>query len=335
MTKNSRVGHSVSHYPILPALAVVAALIVFHAVGRQASQQVAAQTLAPQVFGAEDSGTQPSYRINGQFLLSLLPYLTAIIFLSGLYLRLTFKLRRAAARDATADPQSGVSVVEFILVFPLLLALMLSILQLALLVQAKFVVNYAAFCAVRSAIVTIPARIRSGRRLEERNVIDTRDPDSPKMKIIRRAAALPCTAISPVWRPGLVISTGTSGDLAAVAPLSRLTVFAPSFDYERQILSRAVYAYDHRNTTVGVTSDGKDHGPVTVKVTHRYYLTVPFANRIFGRNYFGGWLVIFGFRSAWYYPITEQYTLLNEGEPPYPDSQKARFGNTDVEIERY
>jgi hypothetical protein len=155
------------------------------------------------------------------------------------------------------------------------------------------------------------------------------------MKIVRRAAALPCTTISPAWRPGLVTATGTSYDPSAVAPLARLAVFAPSPDYERQVLSRAIYAYDSRNTSVEVAFGRGDHGPVTVRVTHRYYLTVPFANRVFGRSYFAGWLGFLRLGGAWHYPITEQYTLLNEGEPPYPDSQKRRFGDDDVEVERW
>lgn len=297
------------------------------------SQQAHLTALA-QALGARAPAASLSYRIAGPFLLSLLPYAAATFVLFYLYLRVVFALRRASGA-AAGDSQSGASVAEFIIAFPILLALLLVILQLALLVQAKFVVNYAAFCAVRSAIVTIPARVRAGRGTEERNVINTRDPDSPKMKIIRRAAALPCTAISPVWRLGLVTSTGTSYNPSAVAPLSRLTAFAPSLGYERQVLSRALYAYDSRNTTVEVTFGRGDRGPVTVSVTHRYYLTVPFANRVFGRSYLGGWLGFLRLGGAWHYPVTEQYTLLNEGEPLYPESQKRRFGDTDVEVERY
>jgi len=280
-----------------------------------------------------EEGGRFAYGLGGPFLLSLLPYLLAIALMTALLLRMAFRLREAAPpMTPGGGSEAGAGVAEFIIAFPLLLALMLTILQIALLVQAKFVVNYAAFCAVRSAIVTIPARIRSERQLEERNVIDTRDPDSPKMKIIRRAAALPCVAISPAWRPALIVSTGTAYDPLAIAPLARLTVFVPSLDYEKQVMSRAVYAYDARNTFVEVSTQGGDHDPVTVRVTHRYYLTVPFASRILGRSYFPDW---FRFGAGRYYPITEQYTLLNEGEPLYPESQRRRFGDADIETERY
>jgi Flp pilus assembly protein TadG len=317
------------------ALGAVGALGVVYAAGRQGLE----------LLGTSAAGNEPpggvvgefTYGLTRAFLVSLLPYLGGMILLTCLYVLLALALRRTggAAAARAAGGESGASVTEFILAFPILLALLLAILQIALLVQAKFIVNYAAFCAVRSAIVTIPARVRSGRRTEERNVINTRDADSPKMKIIRRAAALPCLAISPVWSSRLVVTTGTAYNPSAVAPLSRLTVFAPSLDYERQVLSRALYAYDRNNTTVEVAAGRGDHDPVTVTVTHRYYLAVPFANRVFGQSYFGGWLPRLGIRTAWYYPITEHYTLLNEGEPPYPESQRRRFGDSDVEIERY
>jgi hypothetical protein len=52
-----------------------------------------------------------------------------------------------------------------------------------------------------------------------------------------------------------------------------------------------------------------------VRVTHRDYLTMPFANRLLGRAFVGG-----GFwnGSGWYLPIAEQHSLLNEGERLFP-----------------
>lgn len=278
-----------------------------------------------------------AYRIRRDFIFSMTPYFVLIIGLSLLCLRLIFILNNnRAERLQGFTSQQGTSAVQFILVFPILLILLLTILQIALIVQAKFVVNYAAFCAVRSAIVTIPARVTSDRILEEHNVINVNNPESPKVKIIQRAAALPIVGISPKWSPGIVARTGSSLDASALLPLANLVLFVPGQNYLTQLLSRAPYAYDRKNTEVQISSSGgsfTDGSAITVKVTHRYFLTVPFADRLFGTSYFGG--SIFAINSSRYAEINEQYTLFNEGEPRYPESQKKRFGDTDLEVENY
>ena len=55
---------------------------------------------------------------------------------------------------------------------------------------------------------------------------------------------------------------------------------------------------------------------VTVRVRHRYYLTVPFANRLLGRAYLPRF---FGWGRAFYLVIEEQYTLVSDDAPLVPD----------------
>jgi hypothetical protein len=294
--------------------------------------------------GPERGGSAPAssaraggreYALRPEFLRSLAPHLLAAAALTLVLARLVSALRDGGA--ARGGPERGASAVEFILVFPFLLILILTILQIALVVQAKFVVNYAAFAAARSAIVTIPARVSSRRMMEDHNVINSTNPESPKLKIIRRSAALPCVGISPRWSPGLVLRTGGAAtETSALAPLLNLALFVPRAGYVAQVELRAPYAYDPENTRVEVTPSHRvfgDHEEVTVKVIHRYYLTVPFADRLLGRDFLGGgW---FRLNSARYLEIAERYTLLNEGEPSYPRSQRARFGDRDIEVEDY
>jgi hypothetical protein len=277
------------------------------------------------------------------FLRSLVGYVVAAFALFLITLRLVTVMARsrASAPDALKGAQSGASVIEFVLVFPFLLALLFIIMQIALLVQAKFVVNYAAFCAVRSAVVMIPARVRSARtgKFERANRIDLTDARSPKMSIIRRAAALPCVGISPLYSPSIGVATGTAPNPSLLVPLTFVTLHFPpvveSFSVAQQFLSRAQYAYDYNNTRIEIRRDNRsgkvvDHELITVRLNYRYYLVMPFANRLLGQTYWGNWL--FGSR-GFYYNITEQYTLPNEGEPLYPDGQASRFKDEDeVEI---
>jgi Flp pilus assembly protein TadG len=241
------------------------------------------------------------------------------------------RTRRSRASEA------GVSALEFTLLLPLFLTLVLTILQIALIVQAKFVVNKAAYCAVRSAIVTIPGNIVSSktRKQDAHNQVAISDENSPKMRIIHRAAAFPLISISPLLSGAA--ATGTAINPALLGPLARVAaVFsAGAKSAPGELVQRAHYAYDNANTKVEIIPQNEgqrrgrfgDHDPVTVRVTYRYFLTVPIASLILGKAYptsIGG--------SGRYIEITEQYTLLNEGEPAFPRDQMPRGGDVQTEI---
>jgi Flp pilus assembly protein TadG len=233
--------------------------------------------------------------------------------------------------------EAGVSALEFTLLLPFFLTLMLTILQIALIVQAKFVVNHAAYCAVRCAIVAIPGNIVSSktRKQDAHNQIAIGDENSPKMRIIHRAAALPLTSISPLL--GGAAATGTAINPSLLGPLARVAAFfsAGAKSASDELAQRAHYAYDNANTKVEIIPENRaqrlgrfgDHDLVTVRVTYRYYLTVPIASRILGKAYpisMGG--------SGRYIEITEQYTLVNAGEPAFPRDQMPRGGDVEMEV---
>jgi hypothetical protein len=62
-----------------------------------------------------------------------------------------------SGHESSRDGESGQSMVEFVIVFPVLFFLFLVILQTALLLNARHMVHYAAFYAARAAIVWQPA----------------------------------------------------------------------------------------------------------------------------------------------------------------------------------
>ena len=278
----------------------------------------------------ELSGQLPQYStFTPSFVSSILP-LTLFAIVLGL---LAFRLSKAIARSRTAslaansDRESGSSAVELVLVMPPLLALLLMIFQIALLVQAKFVVNYAAFCAARSAIVIIPDEFPGGGGVPAEGRNQIAHPDrSEKFEVVHHAAALPLTAISPLpaFRPatGLPVITNL-GDAAHLFLLLPFDVGHPSNMVEA--IKRGPYAYHKENTYLQIfTSQGsgggsfKEHDFVTVRVTYRYYLVVPFAKKLFGTAYSGNPFLNIIFGSDYYYPIVEQYTLPMDGEPIAP-----------------
>jgi hypothetical protein len=274
-----------------------------------------------------DGVTLPQYTtLTSTFVRSLSPWLLGATVLMFISFRLTRALASNSARKKrNGDAESGTSAVEFVLILPALTVLLLMIFQIALIVQAKFVVNYAAFCAARSAIVVIPDSLMDGGNREPHNQLGNPD-TSAKVEIVQRAAALPLTSISPL--PGLTEARGLPV-LRNPDALVELAKLAPFDVYPRSMLGqamlRAPYAYLEDNTSVKVltqqgTQQGafKEHDWVTVKVRYRYYLTVPFVNKLFGTAYSGNPISNLIFGAEYYYPIVEQYTLPMDGESTTP-----------------
>jgi len=298
------------------ALLLLAAAILY-----RVWNPITATTLEfPELHGAR----LPQYStFSSTFVSSIWPLTVVAIILLLITFRLT-KAMAANARQVNAslqlDEQSGTSAVEFVLVLPVLTVLLLMILQIALVVQAKFVVNYAAFCAARSAIVLIPQDVSGDGPFEPRNRLG--DPErSNKVEIVQRAAAFPLTSISPLPGVSAVRGLPVLTNPEVMLELAKLAPFDVEPSMMGQVMLRAPYAYHTKNTAVKVfTSQGaesgnfQEHDWVTVKVQYRYYLTVPFAKRLFGTAYSGNPLVnLFG--TDYYYPIVEQYTLPMDGEP--------------------
>jgi hypothetical protein len=252
----------------------------------------------------------------------------------------TPEMSSTALRGRLCHSERGASTMEFLLVFPFLLMLLLVILQVALLVQAKLVVKHAANVAARSAATTIAARASSsGGQFEDRNQINQDDPYSPKKAMIRWAAAFACLSISPVLNAEVLRTTGTIPDPNLIVPMQQVAMLFPASingeNISQQLLSRAHYAYDRENTQVEILGENgeykeafRDHEKITVRVTYRYYLAVPFANRLFGRSYDGAGMLS---RSGWYLPITEQSSVINEGEPTFPAEQMPKGSDLHVE----
>ena len=337
-------GRGVSLRPLLAAGAILGAAVVYRFVSDWGFL----------AFGLSGAGNSPASApgftpFNAAFLRSMAPQALALLLLCYWAGRFARRIGRGVRADAAAAPrcagaESGASVIEFALMLPFLLTLLLLILQIALIVQAKFVVNYAAFCAVRSAIVTIPAKIYSTqtRRYEKNNQLDLNNPASPKMSIIRRAAALPCTAVSPVLGPRVFFLTdGTLLPFSHAEELGKVALFFPSTGENLliggELVKRASYAYDKKNTQVEIVRESgegrhmSDHDLVTARVTFRYYLAVPIAGRMIGTAYRPG-LVSYFFGSAYYAAIHEQYTLPLEGEPLGPGAPESWPDEVETEV---
>jgi hypothetical protein len=215
-----------------------------------------------------------------------------------------------------AAAEEAATALEFALVFPLFLMIVFVIWQLLILVNAAQVVSYAAFTAARSASVVIPTAVPG----EGRNMLSP-DPQSEKNRTIRRAAAIACAPISPplgsyVSEAGLFGGAAAiGGPGAGVEDATTLGVLLGAADLNGpRVAQKAMYAAEFTDVQVtGPTQEGRflDDAPLTVTVSHKFYLNVPYANRLFRE---GGFL---GSRTQ-QRTLTAHYTIQNEGAQEVP-----------------
>jgi len=257
--------------------------------------------------------------------LVLLAATAALIVVGRAMARLGLRPRRSIASD-----QAGVAVLEFVLLFPIAMAIILVMIQSAMLMTGNLLVHYGAFCAARSAVVWIPADLR--RFGEPPNVVASPE-SSVKLRRIRQAAVLgvlPAGAMSSRF--------GRPADAAAVRrtlqrvyghygqspagwldePLAAKYGYVSDEDHTWVQLSAPTYEVDHQRDDAldgridQVFFDGTaipPYGPaepITVTLHHRLYLSVPYANRLFG-------YALDGYPGHYATEIAVSYTLMNQG----------------------
>jgi hypothetical protein len=204
----------------------------------------------------------------------------ALICIAGigvLAVVLTVLWRIGRSRRRRHAPDSGVILVEFILLLPILLTVSLMILQAALLMSGLFAVNYSAWCAARTAAVQIPTRVDAS---EPANVLVE---GGVKFGRIFRSAIWP---LVPVGNGGSWVEV-TVDDRGLVDELAR---FYRAYDREvpgwvdERLARKLSYVWDHTRVRVAAPENGARYGAnedIRVTVEHTYYLSVPYA----------GWMV--------------------------------------------
>jgi TadE-like protein len=212
--------------------------------------------------------------------------------------------------------ESGTATVEFCMVFPIVMFLVLILLQVTLLMVGNHFVHYAAFAATRSAITYIPADF-SG---EGGGAPNTFQPvkGSRKYDAIRASAIFALVPVSGRLESNSEVSTGkfVSGLKDHFASYSQdAPKWIDSLAADRLRYAAANTSVEVMETVVTgqdvdffpITSgEYYDFGPreaITVRVTHKLNLSVPYV-RVFFADAGSG---------SKYTEVTAQYTLTNEG----------------------
>jgi len=205
--------------------------------------------------------------------------LVAVCCVAGLVL-LGGMLWVAGARNrGRPRGQEGAAILEFVMVLPIGLMLVLVMAQSSLLMVGNLCVNYAAYCAARSAVVQVPENLVD----EPPNYVD---PDRDSSRKFRRIHLAAVWAVMPVSCSTTDIPEGNAGTLT-----SGLDALFGSFGKDtpgwvHEYLGRKLqYAEDYTEVELVPPVLNKTHYGVhedlRVRVHHTFYMAVPFAGRLF------------------------------------------------------
>jgi hypothetical protein len=221
-------------------------------------------------------------------------------------------LRRAPLRRRVrtlAGDESASTIVEFPFALMTLVLITCLTWQLGFMTSAYMVVDYAAYAAVRAAVVIIPQRGEGdgSEEGEARNHIeDITFEDSDKGEEIREAAVFVCT---PLGDPamGLIASIPGGDVIAELGGEELLEEIGGSLGLP------ARYGYANEFTTARIIVEGQDDGEkdfqggelVTVEVSHKFALKIAIASRVLGTEEGSGFVTDLRVRAS----------MINEGYP--------------------
>ena len=237
-------------------------------------------------------------------------------------------LHRGASRARPLRDEDGTATIEFALVFPILLFLILVLAQTTFLMGGNIFVHYSAFAATRSAIVQIPTEYFD----DKANTYTAAD-GRTKHDLIWRSAVF---AVMPVAGE----SASSTTDVAADQFVQGLRRYYEAYGknepawIDALAAGRARYAAENTRITVMTPEVQPDHSvtyreipdgssyafkardPITVAVTHRFALGVPYVSRLYADGQQPG-------GKGRYTTMSARYTLTNEGVrdelPPKPN----------------
>ncbi len=192
---------------------------------------------------------------------------------------------------ASIGDREGTAMLEFVLIFPILLFMALTLTQTAQLLAGNIYVHYAAFAATRAAVVQVPIDDPN----DPANTI-VADEGSAKFNTIRDAAVYALVPVS-----GRLASGDAPGDefRDGLGQLYESYGRTPPPWVAGLAADRLRYAETNTDVFVTVTTtddinvvrfediaEGDMHqfgprDPITVRVEHRLHLSIPYVNALF------------------------------------------------------
>ncbi|MEM6505218.1 MAG: hypothetical protein AAF711_07100 [Planctomycetota bacterium] len=213
--------------------------------------------------------------------------LVLLLFMGYRLRAVSARYRKQGVKQRFAD-DSGVAMVEFVLVTPILLIVTLLLIQTMLVFTGLFYVQYSAFAAARTAIVQIP--MASSEPMNE--LSPSRGSD--KFDAIESAAVL---AVLPVSGREGGSSVASSQLVSGIREVYSAQGRSEPAWVDEMLGERLNYAINHTGVTVErlSSSDSAVAGfepveqyavftpkeAIAIRVRHEFALTVPLASRVF------------------------------------------------------
>ena len=229
-----------------------------------------------------------------------------------------------AGRPYRGQPraQQGVAIIEFALALPFMLLLSLLMAQTSLVMVGNVCVHYSAFCAARSAAVTVPKDYGEN---EPRNHLKDNTDASGKIHRLKMAAAWAVMPVSCGSKDVPAAGDSLSNGLARFFSVQGRET--PAW-VDEGLARRLGYAIEHTEVSVQppeVDEDDDDefydeHEDIHVTVRHALYLAIPTAAKLFSM-FPGGVELNFG-EGEYGTMITASCSLPNEGVQDYVDIER-------------
>jgi hypothetical protein len=217
-----------------------------------------------------------------------------------------------------AASEEGTATLEFAAILPIALMFALAMTQSSLLMGGNLCVKYAAFCAARTAIITVP---RDFGVDEPRNVVAGTADEGGKMYRVKQSAVWAVLPFSCAHPDAPSLDAG-SLRTALLSALAALGCGAPAWMRGEGLDRRLGYADAYTEVVLDPPANGaSSYAPaedLRVNVRHDFYLSVPYAARVFSRVAGDGLSLDFG---AGHYAIRMRSAcrLTNEGEQDFVD----------------
>ncbi len=222
----------------------------------------------------------------------------------------------AGRRQRRHNGEQGAAILEFAMVLPIALMMVLMMVQASLLWGGNLCVQYASYTAARSAIVTIPLSLSV---TEPSNVVEGDVYTSAKIRRIHQAAAW---TIMPVACSDKQAPEGDVGDFQQGIKqfFAGYGQNAPGW-VNNELGRRYQYALDQTEVELAPPADGNGYArneDVRVTVRHTFYLAVPYASYIFAHMDKDGVTLPFGVKE-YGTKMEAACSLTNEGETDFID----------------
>lgn len=207
---------------------------------------------------------------------ALLGSLVALYVLAGAMWQLA--RRRRCGRPGG---QAGNAAIEFALLLPVALMIVLIMIQSALLMTANLAVHHAGYSAVRAAVVWVPEKLSGTYEDEPRNVVGYPD-TSEKLRRIKTAAVYRLLAIS-------ASDKGAAGGASDVLQEGLKRFYQLSGEnvpawVENALPGKFEYAWQYTEVLLHPPENGSvygDYEELRVWLKHTVHLSVPYAARLF------------------------------------------------------